>query len=127
MKKRGFGAGKWNGVGGKVQEEGVEEAAIREAREEIGVEIKALQKVGLLDFIPMNLRCHVFLVDDWEGEPAESEEMQPKWFAYDEIPYGEMWDDDKVWLPMVLEGKKIQGSLSFDKSDKLVDYKITDL
>ena len=38
MKKRGFGKGRWNGVGGKVEAgETIEAAAMREAREEIGV------------------------------------------------------------------------------------------
>ncbi|PIU47045.1 DNA mismatch repair protein MutT, partial [bacterium (Candidatus Gribaldobacteria) CG07_land_8_20_14_0_80_33_18] len=53
MKKRGFGAGKWNGVGGKFDPEkdkNVLEAAIREAKEEIGVLIKDLEKVAVLDF-----------------------------------------------------------------------------
>lgn len=40
MKKRGFGQGKWNGVGGKPNEgEKIEVAADREILEEIGVEV----------------------------------------------------------------------------------------
>ena len=38
LKKRGFGLGKINGIGGKVEEgESVEAAAVRETFEEIGV------------------------------------------------------------------------------------------
>ena len=37
-KKRGFGEGKWNGFGGKLEPgETVEEAAVRELQEESGV------------------------------------------------------------------------------------------
>lgn len=37
MKKRGFGAGKWNGAGGKINAgETIEEATTREVDEELG-------------------------------------------------------------------------------------------
>ncbi len=50
-KKREFAQGKINGVGGKVNDgESVEEAAIRETREEIDVDIRILVKVAELDF-----------------------------------------------------------------------------
>jgi hypothetical protein len=39
LKKRGFGAGKWNGFGGKVEQgESIRTAAIREMKEEAGIE-----------------------------------------------------------------------------------------
>ena len=53
MKKRGFGVGKLNGVGGKVQAgETIEAAAVREAQEEALVRIqeKDLVKVAELAF-----------------------------------------------------------------------------
>lgn len=50
MKKRGFGRGKWNGAGGKVGDESIEEAAIRETVEEVGVEVVDLEKVAILTF-----------------------------------------------------------------------------
>ena len=47
MKKRGFGAGRWNGFGGKVNiVEAIEDSAKREFREEAGIEVKNLNKVG---------------------------------------------------------------------------------
>ena len=54
MKKRGFGVGKWNGVGGKINpvkgDRNIEDTAIRETEEEIGVKIKDLEKVAILSF-----------------------------------------------------------------------------
>lgn len=39
LKKRGFGTGKWNGFGGKVEPgETIRQAAIREMKEEAGIE-----------------------------------------------------------------------------------------
>lgn len=34
--------------------------------------------------------------------------MEPEWFAVSSIPYDEMWPNDKVWLPMLLEEKKFK-------------------
>ena len=41
MKKRGFGANRWNGVGGKMEanDTTIEETAKRETQEEIGVKV----------------------------------------------------------------------------------------
>ena len=51
MKKRGFGEGRWNGFGGKVQEgETIEGAAKRELLEEAGVSLGSIERVGRLDF-----------------------------------------------------------------------------
>ena len=129
MKKRGFGIGKWNGVGGKIDskkgDKSIVDAAIRETKEEIGVEIRNPEKVALLRFrFPYNKDwdqdVHVFLTKNWEGEPKESEEMLPKWFKINEIPYKEMWDDDRFWLPYVLEGKKVDADFIF-KEGEIID------
>ncbi len=113
MKKRGFGEGKYNGVGGKIeQNETPEEAMIRETQEEINVTPLKYEKVGLIEFDEyckgnkQNLVFHLYMVYDWEGIPSESEEMDPKWFSINNIPYNKMFTDDKYWLPLILEGKK---------------------
>jgi 8-oxo-dGTP pyrophosphatase MutT (NUDIX family) len=51
MKKRGFGQGKYNGVGGKVDSgESLEVAAVRETKEEIDVTPVNYWHVANLDF-----------------------------------------------------------------------------
>jgi len=119
MKKRGFGEGRWNGVGGKVAEnESVEGAARRETREEIGVEVSDLTKVAELAFtfphnISWNQLTHVFTAEQWKGEPTESEEMKPQWYSVDSLPFDNMWPDDPFWLPKIIERKLIRGAFSF--------------
>ena len=120
MKKRGFGAGRWNGFGGKVApEETIEGAAKREMREEAGIEVNNLSKVGIIEFAFKNdseiLEVHIFKSDDFSGEPVESEEMKPQWFHVDEIPFEEMWPDDIHWMPLFLSNKKFRGRFLFDK------------
>jgi len=130
MKKRGFGQGKWNGIGGKVGEgESVREAAVREVEEEIKVAVNTLKKVATLDFYfqdtpHWNQQVIVFLIDKWIGEPSETEEMAPSWFKKNAIPYDKMWVDDIHWLPRVLSGKKLQAEFLFDGNENILDQNI---
>ncbi len=128
-KKRGFGAGKINGIGGKVGEgETIQEAASREVEEEIGVVVDPakIENVGNVKFYfkdksEWNQHMHIFLVRDWEGEPKESEEMAPKWYYTNEIPFDAMWADDKHWLPAVLAGKKVECEFNFTNDGAQID------
>ena len=133
MKKRGFGIGKWNGVGGKIDPEKGDktevDAIIRETKEEIGVDLLNPEKVGIMRFrFPYKPEwdqdVHLFLAKNWEGDPKESEEMKPEWFAFNKIPFSQMWDDDKYWLPYVLAGKKIYAEFTFSQGEKIDKHKI---
>lgn len=132
MKKRGFGEGKWNGVGGKIEAgETLEDALVRETVEEIGVTPTKWEPVGELDFVqdaetenPWHMFVYAYVCYDWEGEPSESEEMKPKWFHIEDIPYGDMWGDDEFWLPHVLDGNKVVGEFTFDINDRLLTHDV---
>lgn len=130
MKKRGFGVNRWNGIGGKVdREELIEDAVRREIQEEIGVAAFTFHQIGTLNFyFPHNpdwdQQVLVFIVTEWRGEPTESEEMKPQWFEknMNAIPLKDMWPDDKYWLPLILEGKKVEGEFLFGENDTVLDY-----
>ena len=130
LKRRGLGAGLYNGVGGKVEEgETPLQAAVRECEEEIGVKPVRVKWVGLLEFYndgSLYGFVHVFRAEDYEGELKESEEAKPMWFGINEVPYDKMWEDDKYWLPMILkENKKIYGKFYFvDDWKKLIRSEI---
>ena len=120
MKKRGFGAGKWNGYGGKVSEQETPRmAALRELQEESSLIIsdRALEHVGLVRFSfdeEQLFECYVFLVKDWQGEPRESDEMSPCWFPISQLPLKKMWVADSKWVPLILAGIKLEAEVGFN-------------
>ncbi len=117
-KKRGLGAGKVNAPGGKLEPgETAYDSAIRETQEEIGVTPCGLEERGTLHFQftdGYSLHCTVFMARDLEGTPIETEEAVPFWVPIEAIPYDEMWEDDRHWLPSALEGKSFAGFFTFD-------------
>jgi 8-oxo-dGTP diphosphatase / 2-hydroxy-dATP diphosphatase len=127
MKKRGFGMGRWNGFGGKVQEgESIEESLRREMEEECGLKLGDLEELGVLEFefqkkLSEILQVHIFKSTDFSGEPKESEEMKPEWFDEDKIPFEKMWSDDPHWFPLFLAGKKFKGHFLFDDNDQILE------
>lgn len=133
MKKRGFGEGKWSGVGGKLKAgETIEQALIRETEEEIGVTPTNYWPIAELDFVqdvetgdPWHMYVYAYFCDQWTGEPAESEEMAPRWYSLDDIPYDDMWQDGEYWLPLVIAGDKIVGRFTYDHDDKLLTHDVT--
>jgi 8-oxo-dGTP diphosphatase/2-hydroxy-dATP diphosphatase len=127
MKKRGFGEGRWNGFGGKVEEgETIEEAAKREVLEEAGINDKDLNKKGVVDFEFLNdgslLEVHIFKACDYSGSPVETEEMKPQWFDIIDIPFSEMWPDDLYWLPLFLKDKNFKGKFIFEDKNKIISH-----
>jgi len=131
MKKRGFGMNRWNGVGGKVNQgvESIREATIREAKEEILVEVKSLDKVAELEFYFLhnsnfNQLVHVYFTEEWLDDPQESEEMRPEWFKVNKIPFDKMWVDDIFWLPEVIKGNLIKASFTFEVDDNVIDQEV---
>lgn len=117
-KKRGMGAGKINGPGGKMEPgETPEQCAIRETQEELGVTGLEVSEAGLLRFQftgGPGLLCHVFRAEGLEGEPVETDEAVPLWTAVGDVPFDEMWADDRLWFHHLVAGTPFVGSFEFD-------------
>ena len=131
MKKRGFGKWRYNGVGGKAQDgESIEDAVRREAEEEIGVVVGDITKHAELSFTfphesSFDQLVHVYITEEWEGEPKKIEEMNPLWLSISYIPYSEMWPDDIFWLPQVLNGEKLRGRFVFGPEDMVKEHEVS--
>jgi 8-oxo-dGTP diphosphatase len=123
-KKRGLGAGKINGPGGKLDPgESALDCAIREVEEELCVTPTGLREAGLLHFQftdGYSIEVTVFRADDCNGEARETAEAVPLWTPLLDIPYGEMWEDDRIWLPLLLAGEPFRGRFVFD-GDRMLD------
>lgn len=120
-KKRGLGEGLFVGLGGKLESgESASAAAAREIEEEAGVIVAeaGLDRRGDLCYLfpdrpSWSQRSTVFVVTEWHGDPAPSDELDPVWFDLDRVPYDEMWDDAKMWLPSVLIGGHVSREFTF--------------
>ena len=127
-KKRGLGAGKINGPGGKLElGETPKQCAIRETREELCITPTHVQAAGQLFFHSEDmprLHGHVFIASDYMGTPQETAEAKPIWFTKEDVPYDQMWEDDRYWLPAVLSGKGIHGRFIFIQ-ENLIDYEVS--
>jgi 8-oxo-dGTP diphosphatase len=127
-KKRGFGAGMIMGLGGKAGPGETDAAcAIREVGEEAGIAVGpgSLDWRAELCFVfpsrpELDAVVTVFFGREWSGEPRESEEMAPEWFDTGSVPLGQMWDDEAHWLPRVLAGETLAGTITYDEACKLV-------
>lgn len=126
-KKRGLGAGKINGPGGRIEPgENALQAAVRETEEELRVKASGLTLAGELNFQftdGLSLHCTVFRASGFEGEPAETDEAAPLWVNLDAIPYDRMWADDPHWIPLMLAGRPFRGFFVFD-GDRMLDKRV---
>lgn len=134
MKKRGFGMGRWNGLGGSVKKgETIEEAVKREIYEEAEIVVGDIEQVGIIEFEFRNdsvvRECHLFTADNFTGELKETEEMRPQWFNADEIPFNEMWSGDKHWFSLLLAGKKFRGRFFYKtpETDEIIEYSLKEV
>lgn len=122
-KRRGMGYGKWNGFGGKIEAgETMRECATRELFEECGLIVCPADLLLKADFYfhqPSDPSWShagvVYFARKWQGMPKVSDEMNPRWFSPASLPYDNMWEADKIWLPMLLSGKRLRGTIYFDE------------
>jgi 8-oxo-dGTP diphosphatase len=124
-KRRGLGKGKINAPGGRLDEgESPVDGAIREVQEEVCVTPIDPDHRGQLYFQFVDgysIHVWVFLATDHSGQACTTDEAIPLWTAVDEIPYDEMWADDRIWVPLMLERRTFSGKFIFD-GDEMVDY-----
>lgn len=127
-----FGEGKWNGAGGKLEPgEDPVDGVIREVLEETGLRIREPRCHGVLDHyfgdrVTPAWSVHIFSATEFEGDPVGGEEGELRWFPLEEIPYGEMWEDDLHWLPLLLEGRDFEGVFYFNEdASRLLDFRLS--
>jgi len=127
QKKRGLGAGKVNGPGGRLEPgETPAQCARRETMEEVGVEPLGLAQAGELHFQFVDgysLHCAVFTASDARGTLIETDEAAPFWIDVAAIPFDDMWTDDRHWIPWMLERRPFKGFFHFD-GDRMLSGRV---
>lgn len=133
VKQRGIGAGWYSGVGGKVDatDLSLADSLAREVSEEIGVVVHKAHHCGQFrvnftrsfnegDLIQGSTVVNEYFITDWEGNPQDSDEIQGRWFNWDDIPYDEAWPDLKYWLPQALAGEFLTGAILYDEHNEII-------
>jgi 8-oxo-dGTP diphosphatase len=128
LKKTGFGRGKIVALGGHVEPgESPAEAAAREVKEESGLRVapSALTEAARITFLfpfrpAWDMTVAVFTASDWAGEPAETDEIRPAWYPFAGLPFDQMWDDGRRWLPRVLAGERLSATFSYAADNETV-------
>jgi len=117
-KKRGLGTGKVTAPGGRLEAgESWRQAAVRETQEETGLTPLNLDLAADLAFqftTGYALRVGVFWADGAEGRLTVTDEADPFWHPASQLPWNQMWADDALWLPPLLEGLTVRARFVFD-------------
>lgn len=102
--------GKYNGLGGKLDEqEDVVSGMKREIREEAGIEAEELVLRGTINWPGFGKNeedwfAFVFRIDRWSGMPfTENPEGALEWVPVARLHELNLWDSDRLWIDMVFE------------------------
>lgn len=120
--------GKWNGLGGKLEQgESPEDCAIREIYEEAGLRCKNPKLVGFITFPLFDGKddWYVFLytISEFEGELIDSPEGNLKWIPDSELTKLNLWDGDEIFLNWIEENKFFSAKFNYNNK-KFIDYEV---
>lgn len=121
-------AGKWNGLGGKLEPgETPEECASREIREESGLIAKRLELKGFLSFPAFahddDWYAFVFVVPEFDGQIADSLEGYLQWIEDPKIYDLNLWEGDRIFLPWLDRPEFFSGKFVY-KDGRLAEHSV---
>ena len=128
-KENDYHQGKWNGLGGKFESgESPEECAIREIKEESGLNVKSVTMKGFITF-PMfdgkeDWYVFLFVTDDFEGELIDSNEGDLAWIQNEKLMEINLWEGDKIFIPWLFKDKFFSAKFNY-KDGEFVDYEVS--
>ena len=121
-------AGKWNGLGGKLEPgETPEECAIREIREESGLSAILPRLRGFITFPGFSndedWYTFLFVVDNFQGELIDSPEGYLEWIPNDKLLDLNLWEGDRVFIPWLDKPGFFSGKFVY-KDGALVSHSV---
>jgi 8-oxo-dGTP diphosphatase len=123
-----YHSGKWNGLGGKLdQGETPEECVVREVKEESGLLISNPRMQGLITF-PLfdgtdDWYVFLFTADNYIGELIDSNEGDLKWIPDNELTDLNLWEGDKIFLKWVFQEKFFSAKFIY-KEGKYISHEV---
>lgn len=120
--------GKWNGLGGHIEQgETPEECVIREVFEESGLIIKKPHLRGILTF-PLfdgveDEYAFLFTATEFDGNLIDSSEGILSWVDDSEVLNLNLWEGDKIFLQWLEDGRFFSGKLVY-KDGKLIEHEV---
>ena len=127
-KANDYHEGKWNGLGGKFEAgESPEDCAIREMKEETGLDVKNPIMKGFITFPNFDgvddWYVFVFVFKEFEGELIDSPEGHLEWIDNDKLTELNLWEGDKIFLPWLFQEKFFSAKFNYENG-KFVDYEV---
>lgn len=121
-------AGKWNGLGGKLEPgETPEECARREIEEESGLKVTALKWKGLITFPQFSKQedwyTFIFLAATADGDLIDSPEGDLHWIANDHLLSLNLWEGDRIFIPWLDQPGYFSAKFIY-QDGKLLDHQV---
>lgn len=127
-KKNDYHQGKWNGLGGKFEPgESPEECAVREIKEESGLDVSSPKLCGFITFPLFDMvddwYVFVFTFEKFSGKLINSKEGKLEWIKNDELDSLNLWDGDKIFMKWLSQDKYFSAKFNY-QDGKFIDYTV---
>lgn len=122
--------GKWISVGGKLEAgESPEECAVREIKEETGLDVHGMELRGIITFPEFTAQedwyTYVFHVRDFSGQLIDCQEGTLEWVPYEEVLDKPTWEGDLTLFRWILEGAPLfSAKFTYDDNNQLTDHSV---
>jgi 8-oxo-dGTP diphosphatase len=121
-------AGKWNGVGGKLEPgETPEECARREIMEESGLKVSDLVWKGLITFPQFSKQedwyTFIYLAEAADRDVIDLPEGELHWIANDELLSLNLWAGDRIFLHWLDKPGFFSAKFIYQEGE-LLDYQV---
>jgi len=127
-KENDMHAGKWNGLGGKLEPgETPEECAIREIYEESGLKVKNLTLKGIITFPGFydqeDWYTFLFMINDFEGQLIDSPEGHLQWIPDHHLLDLNLWPGDRIFIPWLEQPAFFSGKFVYQEG-QLIEHDV---
>ena|SRR3989304_1776545 len=128
-KENDYHEGKWNGLGGKLEQgESPEDCVIREIKEEAGLDIKNPKMHGFITF-PLfdeadDWYVFIFTAEDFKGSIIDSPEGNLEWIPNDKLTSLNLWGGDEIFLKWLFQEKFFSAKFNYENG-KYLDHEVS--